>query len=68
MKNSRYKGIEHFDYLMKTQSETLVNNEQLLDSFLLMYDRLGLLYDENEKQIVLKNIGGSIIVRNSLCG
>jgi predicted nucleotidyltransferase component of viral defense system len=49
-----YKGIEHFDFLMKDQRDELINSDKLTDDFLRMYDHLGLLYDENEKQIVIK--------------
>jgi hypothetical protein len=49
-----YKGIEHFDFLIKDQRDDLINGDKLTDDFLRMYDRLGLLYDENERQLVGK--------------
>ena len=42
------KGIEHFDYIRKTQKDELISNEQFADSFLDMYNKLGLLVTENE--------------------
>ena len=41
-----YKGIEQFDYLIATQSDPLIDNEKLADDFLTMYDKLGLLMEE----------------------
>jgi predicted nucleotidyltransferase component of viral defense system len=49
-----YKGVEHFDFLIKDQRDELINSDKLEGDFLQMYDRLGLLYDENEKQMVIK--------------
>jgi predicted nucleotidyltransferase component of viral defense system len=41
-----YKGMEQFDYIVKTQHDELIDVEKLADSFLKMYDRLGLLCDD----------------------
>jgi len=43
-----YKGIEHFDYVVRTQEDDLIDSDKLATDFLKMYDRLGLLLDENE--------------------
>jgi hypothetical protein len=40
-----YKGLEHFDYIIKDQHDDLIDNEKLSEDFLEMYDRLGLMYD-----------------------
>lgn len=47
-----YKGIEQFDYIIKEQHDELIDEGKLADDFLSMFDRLGLLYDEKEKQIL----------------
>ena len=46
-----YKGIEHFDYVVRNQPDELIDNDKLASDFLKMYDRLGLLLDENEKKL-----------------
>ena len=40
-----YKGIEQFDYLVKTQPDELIDAEALAHSFLSAFDKLGLLYE-----------------------
>jgi len=47
-----YKGIEQFDYIMQDQADELIDEKQLAHDFLLMFDRLGLLYDDREGQII----------------
>lgn len=47
-----YKGIEQFDYILKEQKDELIDENKLASDFLLMFDKLGLLYDEKEKEIV----------------
>lgn len=47
-----YKGIEQFDYITATQKDPLINNDELAEKFLQMYERLGLLMNEKERQIV----------------
>lgn len=44
-----YKGIEQFDYIIRVQSDELIDSEKLADDFLKMYDKLGLLYTDEEK-------------------
>ncbi|MCL2126580.1 MAG: nucleotidyl transferase AbiEii/AbiGii toxin family protein [Oscillospiraceae bacterium] len=46
-----YKGIEQFDYVVRNQPDELINNEKLADDFLAMYDRLGLMLGENERNM-----------------
>lgn len=38
-----FKGLGHFDYLIKTQSDELIDNSVLADEFLDLYNKLGLL-------------------------
>ena len=45
-----YKGIEHFDYVVRNQPDELIDSDKLAADFLKMYDRLGLLLDDNEKE------------------
>ncbi|MDR0446102.1 MAG: nucleotidyl transferase AbiEii/AbiGii toxin family protein [Oscillospiraceae bacterium] len=45
-----YKGLEQFDYMINTQSDELINPDKLAEDFLKMFDKLGLLVDENEKK------------------
>ena len=37
-----FKGLEHFDYLVRTQSDALIDNSKLATDFLTMYYALGL--------------------------
>lgn len=48
-----YKGIEQFDYISREQSDELIDKEKLADDFLTMYDKLGLLYTEEEKAVIV---------------
>ena len=50
-----YKGIEQFDYIIREQQDDLIDKDKLADDFLSMYDKLGLLYDENEQKIIDEN-------------
>ena len=45
-----YKGVEQFDFIVKDQHDELIDNEKLASDFLNMYDRLGLLYSEEESR------------------
>lgn len=47
-----YKGIEHFDYIIQTQQDELIDTNKLASDFLETYNLLGLLYDKDEKQII----------------
>ncbi|MDR0964858.1 MAG: nucleotidyl transferase AbiEii/AbiGii toxin family protein, partial [Clostridium sp.] len=47
-----YKGIEQFDYIIQEQHDELIDEKKLAEDFLFMYDKLGLLYDEKEKQLL----------------
>ena len=40
-----YKGLEQFEYILATQPDELINEEELLSGFLQMYDKIGLLSD-----------------------
>lgn len=40
-----YKGLEHFDYIVDTQSDPLIDNDKLANDFLNMFDKLGLISD-----------------------
>lgn len=48
-----YKGIEQFDYIVREQSDELIDKEKLADDFLTMYDKLCLLYTEEEKAVLV---------------
>lgn len=53
VKNSLYyKGIEQFDYLIKQEKDELIDEGLLIDSFLKMIDKFGMLLNEDEKEIV----------------
>ena len=45
-----HKGIAQFDYVVRNQPDELIDSDKLADDFLTMYDRLGLLLDENGKR------------------
>ena len=47
-----HKGIAQFDYVVSNQPDELIDNDKLANEFLLMYDRLGLLFDENERELL----------------
>lgn len=42
------KGLEEFDYLVKTQRDPLINTDKLASDFLDASSKLGVLYDEDE--------------------
>jgi hypothetical protein len=48
-----HKGIEQFDYMAREQQDELIDMGKLAGDFLSMFDRLGLLYKEREKQAIL---------------
>jgi len=50
-----YKGIEQFDYVVRTQPDELIDTDKLADEFLYMYDGLGLMFDENERNLIESN-------------
>jgi hypothetical protein len=47
-----YKGIEQFDYIVREQHDELIDEGRLANDFLAMFDRLGLLYDDTEREII----------------
>ena len=47
-----HKGIEQFDYLVKTEDDPLIDKEKLAESFLNMMDKLNLLTNETEREII----------------
>lgn len=47
-----YKGIEQFDCILREQSDELIDNDKLTEDFLSMYDKLDLLFTEEEKDIM----------------
>lgn len=44
------KGLEQFDYLVSTQKDPLIDTDKLASDFLEMNEKLGLLYDSEEKR------------------
>ena len=45
------KGIEHIEYVVKTQNDDLIDKEKLIESSLEAFDKLGLLFAPAEKEI-----------------
>lgn len=45
-----YKGIEQFEYVIKDQKDELIDNKKLEDDFLKVYDKLGLLFEQEESE------------------
>jgi len=57
MRNTvEYKGIEQFDYVIRTQADGLIDNKKLSDDFLDMYERLGLLYAKGELKMLSETL------------
>jgi len=50
-----YKGVTYFDYVTKTQSDKLIDAGKLADSFLDAYDKLGLLLEKEELEVIERN-------------
>lgn len=44
-----YKGFDNFDYIVRSESDPFIDKEHLADSYLKAFDRLGLLYTNDEK-------------------
>jgi predicted nucleotidyltransferase component of viral defense system len=47
-----YKGLEHYDYIVQNQPDALIDPDKLAEDFLQMYDRLGLLLNEDECRVL----------------
>jgi hypothetical protein len=47
----QYKGLEQYDYIMQTQPDKYIDSKKLADDFVDMFDKLGLLYDKQEKKL-----------------
>lgn len=47
-----HRGIEYFDEIVNTQTDELINNDELALQFLEMFDKFGLLVTEEEKSIL----------------
>lgn len=50
-----FKGFEHFDYIVNTQSDPLIDKNQLAEDYLKMYDKLDLLYTSDEKNTLAQD-------------
>ena len=50
-----FKGFEHFDYIVNTQSDPLIDKNQLAEDYLKMYDKLDLLYTSDEKKTLVQD-------------
>ena len=46
------KGLEKFDYLVKTQSDPLIDTNKLASDFLEATNKLGILFEDDEQQLV----------------
>ena len=47
-----YKGLEQLDYVLREQDDELIDKDKLVESFLIMFEKLGLLYDKEEKELL----------------
>ena len=47
-----HKGLEQFDYLVNTQTDELIDDSALFESFLEAIDKLGILIDEDEMDTI----------------
>ena len=47
-----HKGIAQFDYVVRNQPDELIDSEKLADDFLKMFDQLGLMIDESERELL----------------
>ena len=47
-----HKGIAQFDYVVRNQPDELIDCDRLAEDFLAMYDRLGLMFDEEERALL----------------
>lgn len=47
----QYKGLDYFDYILKEQTDELINNDKLAEDFLDMFDKTGLLFDEKSAEL-----------------
>lgn len=45
-----YKGLEHFDFIIKDQSDELIDNNKLAGDFLSMFDKLNLITNSVEQE------------------
>jgi len=43
----KFKGLDYFDYIVRTQADELIPVDKLVDNYLSMYDGLGLLSDKS---------------------
>jgi len=55
-----HKGIAQFDYVVRNQPDELIDCDKLALDFLTMYERLGLLLDKNEREL-MENCAGTKI-------
>ena len=55
----QYKGLEQVDYILATQHDELIDPDQLITSFLKMHERLGLILDEYETELVENSVAVS---------
>ena len=50
-----YKGFEYFDYVTSTQDDALIDKNTLADLYLKMFEKLDLLYSEEEVEHIKEN-------------
>lgn len=64
-----FKGLEHFDYITNTQEDSLIDNNKLLNNFLQMYEKIGLLDDDikkKEQELFIKIIKPILLNKGNL--
>ena len=62
LKNSfEYKGLEQFDYLIKTQNDSLINKDKLANDLLELYDDLGLIDDYSIEETIEEKNNSNIL-------
>lgn len=56
-----YKGLEQFDYIVREQADELVDIDVLAENVLMMFDKLGILSEKNDKAAVEEHLEQDIL-------
>lgn len=54
-----FKGLEQFDFIVKDQPDELIDIDVLADNFLVAFDKLGILSEEHDQEIVQEYVSKS---------